>query len=217
MEKQKSENSLEALFDLNENSKKDLVQLGLNVLNVLGILIVGLLFYLGFKYQIFTSEIALKNFLNALGPSAPIAFILIQIVQTVIPIIPGALTIPMGTMIFGVWNGFLLNFIGIMLGSMMNFFLARQFGKPLIQVLVPEKQYNKYIGWLDQPQRFGKLFTFAMFFPLSPDDFLCYLAGLSSLSFKKYLLILSTSKPLTLFIYSYGMAELLRFFFQLFV
>ena len=101
-----------------------------------------------------------------------------------------------------------------MIGSVINFILARKFGQPLVELLINEKQYNKYIGWLEDKNRFTKLFTFAMFFPLAPDDFLCYVAGLSNLSFKKYFLIITLSKPITLFIYSYGMSELFRFIFQ---
>lgn len=198
------------------DKRKELVQFGLNLFNLVGIGLTIYAFYWGFKSQIFTQEEALRNLLTTLGPAAPYGFILLQIIQTVIPIIPGALTIPMGTMIFGMGYGFVLNFIGIMLGSVMNFILARKFGRPLVEIIVAEKQFNKYITWLDEKNRFDKLFTFGMFFPFSPADFLCYLAGLSNISFYKYLLILSTGKPFTLFVYSYGTMGILTFFFQFF-
>lgn len=198
------------------DKRKELVQFGLNLFNLVGIGLTIYAFYWGFKSQIFTQEEALRNLLTTLGPAAPYGFILLQIIQTVIPIIPGALTIPMGTMIFGMGYGFVLNFIGIMLGSIMNFILARKFGRPLVEIIVAEKQFNKYITWLDEKNRFDKLFTFGMFFPFSPADFLCYLAGLSNISFYKYLLILSTGKPFTLFVYSYGTMGILTFFFQFF-
>ena len=198
------------------DKRKEMVQFGLNLFNLVGIGFTIYAFYWGFKSQIFTQEEALRNLLTTLGPAAPYGFILLQIIQTVIPIIPGALTIPMGTMIFGMSYGFVLNFIGIMLGSIMNFILARKFGRPLVEIIVAEKQFNKYITWLDEKNRFDKLFTFGMFFPFSPADFLCYLAGLSNISFYKYLLILSTGKPFTLFVYSYGTMGILTFFFQFF-
>lgn len=198
------------------DKRKEMVQFGLNLFNLVGIGLTIYAFYWGFKSQIFTQEEALRNLLTTLGPAAPYGFILLQIIQTVIPIIPGALTIPMGTMIFGMGYGFVLNFIGIMLGSIMNFILARKFGRPLVEIIVAEKQFNKYITWLDEKNRFDKLFTFGMFFPFSPADFLCYLAGLSNISFYKYLLILSTGKPFTLFVYSYGTMGILTFFFQFF-
>lgn len=199
-----------------QDKHKEIVQFGLHLLNLLGVVLTLYALYWGFKSQVFTQEEALRDLLATLGPAAPIGFILIQIIQTVIPIIPGALTIPMGTMIFGMGYGFVLNFIGIMVGSVMNFMLARKFGRPLVEMIIDEKQFNKYITWLDEKNRFDKLFTFGMFFPFSPADFLCYLAGLSNISFYKYLLILTTGKPFTLFIYSYGTMGMLTLFFQVF-
>lgn len=198
----------------NLNNKKQMQWL-LNGLNILGIVLTVLALYYGYQAELFTSEMALREFLQQTGAAAPFVFIFIQIVQTVIPIIPGALTIPMGTMIFGMGFGFLLNFIGVMIGSIINFYLARRYGRSLVEMLVGEKKMNKYTHWLDDKQRFDKLFTFGMFFPFSPGDFLCYLAGLSSMSWGKYLLILTLGKPFTLFVYSYGMTEVLQFFFEL--
>ena len=199
-----------------QDKHKEIIQFSLNLLNMIGVGLTVYALYWGFKSQVFTQEEALRDLLATMGPAAPYGFILIQIIQTVIPIIPGALTIPMGTMIFGMGYGFALNFIGIMIGSVMNFILARKFGRPLVEMIVDEKQFNKYVTWLDEKNRFDKLFTFGMFFPFSPADFLCYLAGLSNISFYKYLLILTTGKPFTLFVYSYGTMGMLTLFFQVF-
>lgn len=214
MNQENSKTTFHSILDTFNLSKKDFFRYAFNILNVLGFIVILFLFYWGYTEELFTSEESLRNFLEAMGPIAPFGFIAIQIIQVVIPIIPGSLTIPLGAMIFGMGTGFLLNFIGIMIGSLINFVLARKFGRPLVEMIVSEKQMKKYTGWLEEKNRFDKLFTFAMFFPLSPDDFLCYLAGLSSITFKKFILILSTTKPVTLFIYSYGMVELLNYFFQ---
>lgn len=189
---------------------------GLNVLNILGILLTLYGLYWGFQNQVFTSEVALRNLLDSFGFFAPIVFIGIQIIQTVVPIIPGALTIPMGVVIFGMGNGFWLNFIGILIGSVINFLLAKKYGRPLVELLVDRKHYEKYISWLDNEKRFERLFIFGMFFPISPDDILCYIAGLSNLSFSRYLVILTLGKPIPLMIYSVGMLNLLEWLFQLF-
>lgn len=183
----------------------------INFLTLFGFAITIYFGHKAYRMNLFTSEAALQRFLEGAGPLAPIIFILIQIVQTVIPIIPGALTCPAGAMIFGVGRGFLLNWFAIMIGSVMNFFLARRFGRPLVRALVGDKNYKQGMGWLNDGQRFDKLFTFGMFFPVSPADFLCMLAGLSSMSFKKYFLILSLGKPITLYLYTYGITEVIKF------
>lgn len=190
-------------------------QIGLRLLGILGIFFTIYGFYWGYHRDLFTSDLALSQFLQSIGPLAPFLFMMLQIVQTMFPLIPGGLTIPGGLMIFGMGYGYLLNFVGIMIGSIINFTLARKFGRPLVQLLMGNRTFNKYVRWLDNPRQFKRLFIFGMFFPLSPADLLCYLAGLSDLSYRDYLLILSIGKPIALFLYSYGMVEILNRLFQL--
>ncbi len=196
----------------NETSQKII-----SVLSVFGIILTVVLAYLAYKKGLFTDPKALEAFLHEMGPGGPYLFIVIQIIQTVIPIISGALTCPAGALIFGNLMGFVYNLIGIMIGSVLNFFLARYYGKPLVQALTSPKTYDKYIGWLDRGKTFDRLFAFGMFFPLSPADFLCLMAGLSKMSFRKFFVILSLGKPLTLFLYTYGITEVLKAIGKLFI
>jgi len=211
-----SDQSSNALLNALGYTKKEFIDLALTLLNILGLLAAFSFLYWGFKNNIFTSESAMRDLLNTLGAGAPYGFMILQTTQTVIPIIPGSVTIPMGIIIFGTSYGFLLNFIGVMMGSLINFILARKHGRPLVEMLVPKQKLSKYIGWLDKKSRFNKIFTFGMFFPVSPANILCYLAGLSNMSFKKFFLILSLGKPLTLFMYSYGLMTLLDGVLQIF-
>ena len=187
------------------------------ILSIIGVIITIYFSIVGYRMGLFTDEKKLKAFLDSLGKGAPWVFILIQIIQTVIPIIPGALTCPAGALVFGSGFGFILNFIGIMIGSVIEFFLARKYGRGLVRALVSKKTYAKYIGYLDKNDTFKKVFTFGMFFPVSPADFLCMLAGLSNMSFKDFFIILSLGKPITLFIYTYGITELFKFFAKIFL
>ncbi|WP_205408756.1 TVP38/TMEM64 family protein [Enterococcus timonensis] len=134
---------------------------------------------------------------------APLFFILIQLIQVVVPIIPGGISLAAGVLIFGPVWGFVYNYIGICLGSMVNFYLARRFGKPLIMNLISEKTYNKYIGYIKNQKRFDKLFALAIFFPVAPDDALCLIAGLTEMTFKKFAAIIMLGKPLSIAIYSF--------------
>lgn len=214
MDRLNNKYTIRQLFDSWSISKKDFIRVLMNSLNVLGILLTIYALYWGYQQQIFTSETALRNLLERMGSAAPLGFIFIQIIQTVVPIIPAALTIPMGAIIFGMGYGFYLNFIGIMIGSIINFILARKFGRPFVELLVDESKFRKYTRWLYDEKRFNKVFTFGMFFPMSPADLLCYIAGLSKISFRRYLVTLSLGKPLTLFIYSFGMTSLMNLVFQ---
>ncbi|MCY3032943.1 TVP38/TMEM64 family protein [Aerococcus urinae] len=185
-----------------------------NLVGILGVILTIWLIYAAYQRGLFSSQENLEAFLRGFGGWAPWLFILIQIVQTVIPVIPGGLTCPAGAAIFGVWYGFLLNFIGIMIGSVIDFWLARRYGRHLVMALIGPKSYNKYIHYLNT-KTFDRIFIFGMFFPVSPADALCLLAGLSNMTFKRFFLFLSLGKPFTLFIYTYGLLYLSSWIGQL--
>ncbi|HGF7586898.1 MULTISPECIES: TVP38/TMEM64 family protein [Enterococcus] len=132
----------------------------------------------------------------------PVIFIFIQILQVVIPIIPGGISTAAGVLIFGPYAGFIYNYVGICIGSIIIFLLGRRYGKPFILSMISDKTYNKYIGWLDNQNRFEKLFALAIFIPVAPDDALCLMAGLTNISVKRYTLIILIAKPLSIFLYS---------------
>lgn len=174
-------------------------------LTALGMMLMAVLVYMGIRAELFTSQEALEAFLLRMGILAPLLFILIQIVQVVIPILPGAIGCLAGVLIFGPFWGFLYNYIGICLGSVIVFFLSRNYGKPFVLRMVKEKNYQKYVGWLDKGKAFDRCFAAAIFFPLAPDDLLCYLAGLTSMKAKRFTGIIFLGKPVSIALYSMGL------------
>lgn len=194
-------------------SQTDWVHIGINFLNIIGVLLTVWAFYWAYKNQLFTSTEALNQFLSSMGSAAPFGFIVIQIIQTVIPIIPGAITVPMGAIIFGPVYGLFLNVFAIIIGSILNFVLARKYGQPFVERIIGEKKFARTVSWLDKDDKFEKWFTYAMFFPFSPDDILCYIAGLSKMSFKKYFLIILFGKPVSILLYSFGTVFVLEWLF----
>ena len=153
----------------------------------------------------------LQTLLAASGWLAIPLFIALQILQTVIPIIPGGLTCALGVFAFGPFWGFVYNYIGLVLGSVAAFYLARQYGRAFILKLVKRETYDKYITWLDKGKKFDWFFALAIFAPCAPDDLLCMIAGLTSMSFKKFLCIILLGKPGALFAYSMGLTSLIGF------
>lgn len=183
-----------------------------NILSIIGIVFSVIMMVVGYRQGLFTSEEALQQFLVYWGVWAPILFIFIQIVQVVVPVIPGGITLAGGVLLFGPWLGFLYNYIGICIGSIFNFLLARNYGRPFVQSMVGEKVFNKYIGWLDEKDRFDKMFAVAIFLPVAPDDFLCMLAGLTQMTLKKFATIILLGKPASIFLYSIGLTAVVQYF-----
>ncbi|MDV7801178.1 TVP38/TMEM64 family protein [Enterococcus hirae] len=174
----------------------------INFISIIGLVIsIGLTIYF-INLGVFKDLNSLRGLVGDSIILGPIIFILIQILQVIIPIIPGGISTAAGVLIFGPYAGFIYNYVGICIGSIIIFLLGRRYGKPFILSMVSDKTYNKYVGWLDNQNRFEKLFALAIFLPVAPDDALCLMAGLTNISVKKYTWIILLAKPLSIFLYS---------------
>lgn len=137
--------------------------------------------------SIFGSSEAFREFILSFGIWAPLAFFIAQVVQVIVSPIPGNITGLMGGALFGWVNGFLLNGFGVLVGSTIAFFIARVFGQAIVIRLVGQEVYRKYGNFFTGKFFFGLFLIFL--FPFFPDDALCFLAGLSTLSFPLFVLL----------------------------
>ena len=176
-----------------------------NIIAVLVLVILTVLGYIGYKKGLFNSIDTFREFILSFGVWANIIFMLVQVTQIVVPIIPGGLTTVFGVVIFGPFWGFIYNYISICVGSMLVFFISRTFGKSVILNFFGEETFDKYKHRI-KDKTYEKFFAWAILLPVAPDDFLCYLTGLSDMSFKKYAIIILLCKPPSIFLYSMGWA-----------
>lgn len=176
-----------------------------NIIAVLVLVILTILGYIGYKKGLFNSVDTFRDFILSFGVWANIIFMLVQVIQIVVPIIPGGLTTVFGVVIFGPFWGFIYNYISICAGSLLVFFISRTFGKSVILNFFGEETFDKYKHRI-KDKTYEKFFAWAILLPVAPDDFLCYLTGLSDMSFKKYATIILLCKPPSIFLYSMGWA-----------
>lgn len=180
------------------------------VTTILGTLfLIGLILYF-LSQGYFTDSTKLQALLNQTGIFAPLLFILLQIFQVIIPIIPGGASSALGIVAFGPIWGFVYNYAGLVIGSILAFLLVKRYGKTFILKVCDQKTYDKYIGWLDKGKKFDRFFAAAIFFPCAPDDILCMIAGLTSMTKKEFSMIIILGKPLALIAYSFGLSEILK-------
>lgn len=174
----------------------------LNIATAVSLIVIVILTIYGVRTGILTDREKLEMLVKESGIWGPLLFVLIQMVQVVIPIIPGGITCGVGVVIFGAWYGLLYNYIGIVAGSLFNFYLARRYGQCFVKYFVKEETYDKYVGWLEKGKKFDKFFAFAIFFPCAPDDALCLIAGLTKMTWKKFTAIILLGKPASIAMYS---------------
>ena len=176
-----------------------------NVINTLTIVIITVMVaaaILGWYMGWFSDLNAMREFVWKAGPLGPGVFVIIQIMQVVLPFIPGGVTLMTGVLVFGPLWGFVLNYVGVCIGSGINFYLARQYGKRLVTQLVDEQTYNKYIGKIENSKGFERFFALSILLPFFPDDTLCLLAGLTNMTPKKFSAIIFLTKPPSIAVYS---------------
>lgn len=181
------------------------------IMDIVGWLFFIIFFLITLKSGIITDPVALEKALNKAGIFAPLVFIFVQAIQVVIPILPGAVGNVFGVIFFGPLWGFLLNYFGICLGSVIAFVLSRKYGTQFARKMTGSKFYDKYEKFLENETKFEKLFAILIFFPFAPDDFLCYLAGVSRMSLQKFTTIILLGKPLAIFIYTIGLTKMMYY------
>lgn len=175
-------------------------------LSIASILLCILFAVWGYHLGIFESQESLSHFIRQTGIWAPLIFTFIQLIQVVIPVLPGFVTCVVGAIAFGPVLGFFYSYIGICAGSILAFLIARKYGVGCVKKMIGESAYEKYIGWLEKGKTFPLLFTLAIFLPAAPDDILCFIAGLTNMSTKKFVAIILLGKPFVIILYCLAVA-----------
>ncbi len=144
----------------------------------------------------------LREFVSSYGRFTIPAFILLQFLQVVLLPIPGMITTGAGVALFGPFFGALYSFIGITAASFVAFFIGRRLGYKVAGWLVGQETLDK---WLEVVKNKDKVvLTFMFIFPFFPDDILCFVAGLSSMSAGYYSVMIIITRLLSVYVTSYS-------------
>ena len=135
-------------------------------------------------YYLLDDKEKVRAYLQAAGPAAPLTFILTQILQVVFAPIPGEATGFIGGFLFGVPLGMLYSTIGLTVGSLMAFLLGRWLEHKFVARVVSKETIDKFDFLME---RQGTLIAFFLFVvPGFPKDYLCFILGLSTMSWKLF-------------------------------
>jgi uncharacterized membrane protein YdjX (TVP38/TMEM64 family) len=177
----------------------------LNIAVILSLTAVVLLSLYGWQIGLFRDLETLRAFIDQAGIWAPVAFIMLHLLQIIVPFIPGGVVLTAGVLIFGPLEGFILNYIGTVLGSGISFALARHYGKEFVHQKISPAVWQKYFRWLDNAKLFRRIFAIMIVLPFAPDDALCMLAGISDMTVLEFALIIMLFKIPMLLVYSLTM------------
>ncbi len=138
---------------------------------------------------------ALRDYIAGFGATAVLVFIVFQFLQVVILPVPGSLSVGVGVALFGPLRCSLFSFIGILLGSFAAFFIGRVVGYKTVCWIVGKDDLDK---WLNKVK--GKdylLLTIMFLLPLFPDDILCFVAGLSSMTTRFFIVMITITRAIS--------------------
>lgn len=172
------------------------------IIIVLVFVILLLLFLKELFAQKFTSVEEFQEYMDRFGIWGPLVLTLFQAFQVVVPVLPGYLGCAAGAIAFGPVVGFTCNYIGISIGSIIAYYVARKYGIDIVLSMFSEKMYDKWSKRIEKSKSYDWFLFLATLLPLFPDDFLCYFSGLIRMSAKKFIWIIIIGKPWCILGYS---------------
>lgn len=133
----------------------------------------------GFWNNVSTVE-NMRNFISSQGMYSYLVFFAIQFLQVVVIPIPGIVTITAGVLIFGPVIGSIISYLGIVSGAIVAFIIGRKFGYKVVVWVIGENNVKKTLKLIKGKDKV--IFAMMFLLPFFPDDMLCFVAGLTTMS-----------------------------------
>ncbi len=128
-------------------------------------------------------ELVDRNFILGLC-----VYMLLQVLQVIVALIPGGVIQILGGVLFGNFWGTVLCCVGILIGSVIVFYVVRRFGMPVVEAFIDRKGIKKF-EFLNDSKKL-ELTVFILFLiPGMPKDALTYLAPLTKIKPVSFLVL----------------------------
>ena len=134
-----------------------------------------------------------RAWVEGFGPWGSILYAAMVFLQVLVALIPGEPLEICGGYAFGAVPGTILCLLGATAGSLLVFGLVRRFGHGMVELFFSREKVES-LRFLHSSPRRDFLFWLIFMMPGTPKDLLCYFAGLTDLSWRKWLLICSLGR-----------------------
>jgi len=134
------------------------------------------------------SQEGLRDYIRSFGTAGWLVFLVLQILQVFIALIPGELLESVAGFAFGPVFGTLLCYAGVAIASSLVFLLTRKFGVKLVEIFVSREKINQ-LRFLNTAKKRDILIFLAFFIPGTPKDLLTYFVGLTEIKLGTFLAI----------------------------
>ncbi len=138
-------------------------------------------------WEIIKDKELFREKVESFGGWAPVVFILFQISQVIFAPLPGELFGAAGGYVFGWPPALLYSTIGLTVGSLANFFLARVIGREFVERIISPAHLERFHRLMEHQ---GLIVSFILFIiPGFPKDYLCLFLGLTPMNWRVFLFI----------------------------
>ena len=152
-------------------------------------------------FALFKDPQAMREYIAAYGPLAPVISAFLMILQSVAAPLPAFLITFANGLLFGVWWGAALSWSSAMLGAALCFFIARYFGRPVVVKLTSGSALASSDRFFE---RYGKhAVLIARLVPIISFDVISYGSGLTGMGFLGFWLATGIGQLPATILYSY--------------
>jgi uncharacterized membrane protein YdjX (TVP38/TMEM64 family) len=134
--------------------------------------------------SVITDQQAVSAYLQGFGTLGPIVLFLLLVAQVFIAVIPGHALMVTAGYVYGP-AGLCVVLAGTIFGSQVAFLIARCYGRNLIYKIAPPEIIKRWDGIARHQGIVFYFFSFVL--PIFPSDLMCYVAGLSTISARGFL------------------------------
>lgn len=127
------------------------------------------------------------SMIRSWGIWAPILSIILMILQAIIAPIPSFLITGANGIVFGVFWGIVISWIGAMFGAAITYYLARLLGEEFVKKKEKNSNLLKMVSEMSDKKGYKVVFI-ARLLPFISFDFISYAAGLSTMKAWKFFL-----------------------------
>lgn len=181
-----------------ENNTRDKVRRRAKVITtvlkftLLLIIVIGIPLYIWFGHHEIIDQFDSLEDVNAMlheykGYSI-LVYLITQIIQIVICVIPGQMLQFAAGYTFGFWFGLILSLIGAAIGAVVAYYLAKLLGQGILYLIFDEAQMESFVEKLNSKKAIIAVFAIYLI-PGLPKDACAYAAGISNMKLKPFLLV----------------------------
>ena len=159
------------------------------ILAVSIIIMLAITYFIGKPLLAFVAEPeAFRDWVQSKGIFGVLIFMLLNIVQVLLAIIPGGPFEVGAGYAFGVIPGTILCDIAMSIGGVINFLFVRKFGMKFIELFTTREKIES-VRFLKANKKSEMLLFLFFLLPGTPKDLMCYVVGLSNIKLSTWIVI----------------------------